>query len=252
MKLKNTRPLGWFIMLVGLIAFVIAVLTNLVNYHGDDLGTETPVYNVDRCLPYSAYIVNEKRASNCQVEPMLYVEQLTEVETVEHTALPEIDYYDVDLSHDNQDWIKTCIGMVGCDIDPSYIVAMIFQESRFDNTALGNSGDSGFCQILTKYFSYIQDMMKEDCPELYSLVDNNIWNERTNIAVGVFYLDKMALEMTGNKLSEDNIHIALTAYNRGASGARNLYQQTGTYQSNHSKAVVGYAKQLQTTNTIIE
>lgn len=180
--------------------------------------------------------------------------QLSEVganlNTLIEEETDEIHYYDVTLSHDMQDWINTCLDYIDCDLDDSYIIAMIYQESRFDPKALGTSGDSGYCQILQRYFGEIYDDMEVKYPELANEVDKDIWNERANIAAGVFYLNECAIEMSGEKLSRDNLSMALTAYNHGPGGARSYYANTGSYSSSHSRAIINYAEELQMTNTL--
>ena len=170
-------------------------------------------------------------------EPEVMIEEEETVEVVIQPKEEEKHYYDVALSHELQDWIEECLEYVGADLDKGCIIAMIYQESSFNPDCLGEAGDSGYCQLLQMYFEELYNETLKYCPELGKLIEYDIWNERTNIAVGIHFLNRCAKAITGENLSENNFSTALTAYNRGITGAKRYFENNGTYITPHSKAV---------------
>lgn len=238
-----------YIPLLAVVVFIATVTINCVRYEH----CEVVVPDVIEETMETEVIVETEEAS--EVEQLLASKQeVIEVEEVstEVEETPEITYYDIDLSHEMQDWIRTCLDYIGSDLDDSYIVALIYHESGFNPTALGTAGDSGYCQILQKYFNETYENMESQYPELADITDKDIWDERANIAVGIFYLNDCAVSLSGETLCRNNLTMSLTGYNRGKNGARNLYNSTGSYQSSYSVSIIEYAQQLQETNTITE
>lgn len=162
----------------------------------------------------------------------------------------EKSYYDIPLSSELQDKVKYWKSYMNIDLDDSYIYAMIYQESRFNPEALGSSGDSGYCQILQKYFNEIYSNLESDYPELAEQVDYDIFNEETNLLCGLYWLDYSAQQTTGEKLSTTNISAALTAYNRGVKGAKNYFDKNNTYSTSYSKSIISVAHYIQEHNTV--
>lgn len=112
---------------------------------------------------------------------------------------PETVYFDIPLSRDIQDHI-----FAECEkhnIQPAIIVAMIYQESKFDAYALGDDGRSaGLMQVQAKW--HLQRMIELGCTDLF--------NPYQNITVGVDILAEQRNRYGGA------MDKALTAYNRGS------------------------------------
>ena len=108
-------------------------------------------------------------------------------------------YFDIPLAHAVQDHI-----FAECEkrnIAPTVIVAMIYQESKFNTYALGDDGRSaGLMQIQSKW--HLQRMIDLNCTDLF--------NPYQNITVGVDILSEQ-LKRYGGDMAK-----ALTAYNRGS------------------------------------
>lgn len=194
--------------------------------------TDTEVYD-------TGCVESHTEIHNISAEP-IYKEEPVVEET----------YYNIPLSPELQDKVKYWSNCMNIDLDDSYIYAMVYQESRFNPKALGSSGDSGYCQILQKYFSEIYSNLESDYPELAAQIEYNVFNEETNLLCGLYWLDHSAQQITGEKLSTNNISAALTAYNRGVNGAKNYFAKNNTYSTSYSESVISIAHYIQEQNTI--
>ena len=86
-------------------------------------------------------------------------------------------------------------------IDPAIIMAMAFQESSYNASAIGDNGNSfGLCQIQPRWH---QERMDK-----YGVTD--LLNPYQNVTVCVDYLEELLARYDGN------IGQALTAYNQGS------------------------------------
>lgn len=106
-------------------------------------------------------------------------------------------YFDVNLSKDVQKYIFELCGKK--NIDPATVIAMIERESNYDETAIGDNGDSlGLMQIQPRWNR--ERMEKLNCHDLL--------DPYQNVTVGVDYLSEL--------LSYDNsLEWVLMAYNGG-------------------------------------
>lgn len=117
---------------------------------------------------------------------------------------PEIQLYDVPLDEEVQVLIIEECGKR--EIDPVIILAMIFQESRFETDIIGDNGQSfGLMQIQPRW-NY-QRMLDLDCTDLL--------DPRQNVMVGIDLLDELIARDKG-------LEWALTAYNAGAAAANKI------------------------------
>lgn len=180
----------------------------------------------------------------------LSTEETSEEDITEYTHT----YYDIPLRYGLQDCVVYYLDYMNIDLDATYIYALIYHESRFNPNATGSSGDSGYVQILQKYWGEIYGGMIEDYPELAEAEGwmNDPYDEKTNIACGIYYLNEVALELTGEGVTVNNLSAALTGYNRGPNGAKNLYDSTGSYSSSYSRAVIDISHIIQDNNGLSE
>lgn len=168
------------------------------------------------------------------------------------TSPEEPFYYNISLSPQLQDSVRYYLSYMNINLDETYIYALIYHESRFNPNALGDAGDSGYCQILQKYFGEIYDGLNSEYPELVESENliKDPFDEKSNIACGIYYLNYTAKELSGNGVSVNNLSMSLTGYNRGTEGARKLYAKTGSYQSLYSRTVIDAAHIIQENNGI--
>lgn len=142
-------------------------------------------------------------------------EESTEVTEPATPAEPEVEYFDVPLSEDLQDYIfEVCEAY---DIDPSIVVAVIWKESTYNASAMGDNGRAyGLMQVQPRWH---RERIKR-------LGVTDLLDPYQNILVGVDYL----AELYHNRGS---MKWALMAYNGGPDYANRMTK---------SGSVSGYAK----------
>lgn len=140
---------------------------------------------------------------------------------------PQTILYDVPLSEDFQLYI---IGL--CEnhhIDPAIVMAMIWRESRFNASSVGDNGNSlGLMQIQPRWHQNRMDAL--GCPDLL--------DPYQNVTVGINILASHLERWEGN------IEMAIVSYNAGATGAYNKYFSKGIYSSKYSEAVLAKAEEI--------
>ena len=124
-------------------------------------------------------------------------------ESVEEPALyheEAMEFYPVPLDHDVQAHIiHTCRDY---EIDPAIIVSIIGTESSYNQSAVGDGGDSvGLMQIQEKW--HRERMNRLDATDLLDPIQN--------VSVGIDYIAEL--------LGKYPLESALTAYNSGKPGA---------------------------------
>jgi hypothetical protein len=106
---------------------------------------------------------------------------------------------------------------------------MIEKESEYDNTAVGDNGDSeGLMQVQRK--NHEERMARLGCTDLF--------DPYKNVLVGVDYLAELLAQYDGN------IVTALTAYNAGPTGAYEDYFSKGIEASEYTEEVLEKAKKI--------
>lgn len=139
---------------------------------------------------------------------------------------PDVEYYNVPLSEDLQDYIFELCGDYG--IDPAIIIGMINQESRFTADAIGDSGNSlGLMQIQPQW-NYDR-MNRLGCPDLL--------DPYQNVTVGIDIL-AYYLNQSGS------IEYSLMAYNGGPTYASNMWNSGQI--SSYASSIINYANNLET------
>lgn len=192
--MKNMNPFVIKI-LVFIIAFavVLMILTSFgSNHHKDKL-----VVNVIKVTEHVVVKCSETPKPE-EEKPIVIEEPVAVVEEEPIVVVEEeIEYYDVPLSEDLQDYIiELCEDR---NIDPTVIFAMIKQESTFNADAVGDGGNSlGLMQIQPRWHS--ERMEKLGCDDLL--------DPYQNVTVGIDILNDL-LESGGS------LEWALMAYNGG-------------------------------------
>jgi hypothetical protein len=127
--------------------------------------------------------------------------ETTEAAPVKAKQLTLTYYEEIPLDADVQDLIFTMCEQR--EIDPAIVFAIIWRESRYDASVIGDNGNAvGLMQIQERY--HTDRMARLGCDDLL--------NPLQNVTVGIDYL----AEMIGR---EKGVKWAVTAYNRGAVGA---------------------------------
>lgn len=124
----------------------------------------------------------------------------------------EVSYFDVPLSEDLQDHIFSECEKYG--VEPAIIVAMIERESTFNESIVGDNGNSfGLMQIQPRWHK--ARMERLDC--------NNLLDPYQNVTVGVDLLAEL-IDMGG-------LDWALMAYNGGPSYANKQVASVVAYRN---------------------
>lgn len=170
-----------------------------------DIVIDTPVEEPDTLPPVEEENEAPEGTEDVTEEPEEDIKDEPEEETEE--LIPSITYYDVPLSASLQEYIFTLCNSHG--IDPVLIISMIFRESSFQATNIGDSGNSlGLMQIQPRWF---QERMVElgitncgkNCSHKTCLL-----NPYSNVTLGIDYVAE--LMSTGK-----SIQWVLMAYNGG-------------------------------------
>lgn len=207
------------------VALVALVLTAAVSIGAANAKTAEPDLTEPKetvCEPSTAPTVAEP--TEATQEPTETTQPVTE--TTEATEPPVI-LYNVPLAEDLQLYI---IGQAEAHgIDPAIIIAMIWKESRFNASSIGDNGNSlGLMQIQPRWHGGI--MAQLGCPDLL--------DPYQNVTVGINILGSHLARYDGN------VGMALVSYNCGATGAYNNYFSQGVYSSRYSEAVLAKAEEL--------
>lgn len=172
-------------------------------------------------------VAETTEATQAHTEATLPATEATEpIETTVETQ-PKVIGYDVPLSEDLQLYI---IGLCeGKNIDPAIVFAMIWIESRFNPSSVGDNGNSlGLMQIQPRWHSGL--MAEFGCDDLL--------DPYQNVTIGVAILAGHVNYYNGN------VEMGVMAYNAGKAGAYNAYFSKGVYSSPYSQSVMEKAEEL--------
>lgn len=141
--------------------------------------------------------------------------------------------FDVPLDYDLQVFIiQTCEEL---NIDAGVVMAMIFFESSYDASAIGDGGNSvGLMQIQERWHK--ERMERLDV--------TNLLNPYQNVTVGIDFLAELLDEYDGN------VEMALMAYNAGRDGADEYWFSQGEYSNEYSQKVTDLARLLNGGGTV--
>lgn len=107
------------------------------------------------------------------------------------------------------------------DIDPVWILAMAWQESKFNPRSVSKHGAVGLLQILPK-----------TAQEEFNVPRNRLFDPKTNIEVGVEYLNQLRKQLGSLKM-------ATVAYNQGIGNVKR-----GTYNTRYYEKVNSHYKKM--------
>lgn len=178
------------------------------------------------CLALENEVVESYAVSESEANFDVVVEEIAEpiVEEVIEVEEPEVVYFNVPLEEELQDHIFKLCEERG--IDPSIIVAMIYRESSFRKSIIGDNGRSyGLMQIQPRWH---QKRMEElGCTDLL--------DPYQNVTVGI--------DIFADLVDEDkSIEWALMAYNGGCAYANRKLTQGSV--SNYVKAILELSQSI--------
>ena len=134
---------------------------------------------------------------------------------------PPVQYYDVPLSEDLQDYIRTLCDEN--DVPMSLIIAMISVESSFRPNVVSRTSDYGLMQI--------NKINHEWLSEEYSITD--FLDPYQNVFCGITIFAEHL------KKTDGGIELALMRYNCGATGAKRLWDK-GIYHTDYTRKIMEY------------
>lgn len=238
-----------------LVAFVIYAICGIVTIVVGSQQEETVIetqecVKVDELMYYPNLLIHAQEVIPPEIPVVVESPEIIEEELTEkiHT------HYDVPLSYELQDCVNYYLDYMNIDLDATYIYALIYCESRFKANATGSSGDSGYMQVLQRYFDEIYGDLVRDYPQL---AKSEGWicdpyDEKTNLAVGIYYLNRCAVEITGKGVTVNNLSAALTGYNRGPNGAKSYFRENSTYVTSYSRNIIVVAHIIQENSGLTE
>lgn len=116
------------------------------------------------------------------------------------------------------------------NLSPSLLLALIEQESSFNQYEIGADKDRGYCQIipqtekwLAKTYGHILDIQYDS---------SRIFDPEYNIGLGALYLYIL------KQAYGDNYHKILSEYNRGVYNLERYYEKHGTYATAYSRGIL--------------
>jgi len=96
------------------------------------------------------------------------------------------------------------------DLEPALILAVIMAESSFRQSAESHRGAQGLMQLMPATAEEIAQQMG-----MTDFKPENVWQPEVNIAMGIFYLNRL------KNIFDGNIDLALAAYNAGQGNVNN-------------------------------
>ena len=118
--------------------------------------------------------------------------------------------------------------------DPKFILAIIANESSFQNWSVSEKGAKGLMQIMP----YVAESIAHELGIEWS-GDRTLFNPFINIKMGIHYLSKLFLDFKDDGL-------ALTAYNYGPTYVRGLIERKKKIPQDYSKKILNTYEYLLT------
>jgi len=116
------------------------------------------------------------------------------------------------------------------DISTSLLLALIEQESNFNQYEIGTHQDRGYCQIIPDTERWLANSYGHILGIEYDV--DRIFEPEYNIGLGALYLYNL------KKAYGNNYHKILSEYNRGIFNLQKYYNEHGTYVTTYSRGVL--------------
>ena len=215
MKKQDIMSCLWYVIMIVLIVNLIFTVTSIRVMHRvlEEMDGEHSVHTT-AVYAYPMKIDTEP-VQDAPSEP---------VEAPEPEIVPEVEYFDVPLDEDLQEYIFAVCDTYG--VEPELIISMIYRESKYDAGAIGDGGKSlGLMQIQPRWHS--ERMAELGCDDLL--------NPYQNVEVGIDLMDELL-----NK--RGSVEWALMAYNGGPSYANDMIKAGKV--SEYARDVIAMAEEL--------
>lgn len=148
------------------------------------------------------------------------------IETIEPVVTPleerpneEIEYLDIPLSHELQDYIRDLCNSY--DVPFELVIALIDVESSFCPNIVSRTNDYGYMQINIHNHEWLSE----------ELGITDFLDPKQNILAGIYILSSQLEATNGDPVT------ALMRYNCGATGAKRLWAQ-GIYSTSYTDKVM--------------
>ena len=146
-------------------------------------------------------------------------------------------YINIGLEYEYQDLVRELIKTFNFDVDEYFFYGMMYTENRFRQEPESSAGAQGILQILPSTWDSLLPLIQKQFPKLYSTLDKNSSNKRSNIIVGMYYI-KYIRDYYGCSSVANNASKILTSYNRGTYNAKKYYEKHGTYRTSYSREIL--------------
>ena len=156
---------------------------------------------------------------------------------------------DIPLEFYYQDVVKDTIELCGLDIDEYFIYGMMYVESRFNPSLVSSAGACGIMQIMPTTWNILYERYCEEYPDQAPYLVDDIFNENSNIILGIYCLKYLKEAYDINQLKEYQTKV-LTSYNRGITGANTYFLGNDTYISEYSEKVLEAAEYIRKYHTV--
>lgn len=201
--------LGGIVLASFLIGFLIAALS--IGSRATDTPRET--------LEQESVVPSKSLSDHNETTEPIATPSVQTTPTEESTAEEEIEYLDIPLSADLQDYIRGLCN--DYDVPFELVIALIDVESSFRPGIISKTNDYGYMQINICNHEWLSEEL-----EIADFLD-----PEQNVLAGVYILSSH-LEATNGDLVT-----ALMRYNCGAAGAKRLWAQ-GIYSTSYTDKVM--------------
>jgi len=116
-------------------------------------------------------------------------------------------------------------------VHPRLLSAVVWKESRFDPGVRGEAGEIGLMQITA---GAAEDWAREH--GLEPIPEDSLWNPKTNITVGAWYLGR-AIKHWEREKCRDPLPFALAEYNAGRSTVATWVSEGGKKRDDFLNAI---------------
>tara|TARA_B100000700_G_scaffold327859_1_gene443773 strand:- start:2994 stop:3725 length:732 start_codon:yes stop_codon:yes gene_type:complete len=211
-------------------------------------GESIPPPDTDKTEPLPVEVVEEVEVVEVE-EPVEELDPIAEekdeikentYQVVEASKLKGLQSIKYDL------FFKSAMSWYMPQIDWRWLKAQCWQESRFNPKAVSPVGAGGVCQFMPGTFDGVPESVKQG---------RDVWDARTNIEAGAWYMNTRYNFWTSPRPQLDRIWLAQACYNAGCGHVLNAQKACGNpsgyndiikclpqITGHHSKETISYVK----------
>lgn len=124
------------------------------------------------------------------------------------------------------------------DVDPYLVYSIIKTESKFKEKAVSIKGASGLMQITKKTADWAAGELK--------IKDFDIFDSKTNIQIGIWYLKRLDKEFNGN------LKLMISAYNGGSGNVRKWLNSSEYSEDGENLHYIPFRETSQYTDKVLK